>query len=116
MKNRARVVTVVVCIFVFLAIFSYYILQGSFLADDEPSMDVLDAFDIHTIVETIPEGNCYAHRTCGEIIGADCGLAVDGSYLFIDTETKATVGICGGNQSSKSSCPPEEWKCDWTPP
>jgi hypothetical protein len=67
----------------------------------------------------LPEG-CTWDRTCGDLAGVDCGMAVDGPYYYVEARTGDVVETCGGacmggprpEEGLCGECPPRQWTCD----
>lgn len=56
---------------------------------------------------------CHLERECGDMIGIDCGAAVDGPYLYLDKESFEVIARCGGRCDGNPcpDCPPKGWTC-----
>jgi len=56
---------------------------------------------------------CKLERSCGELLGVDCGAAVDGPYYYVQKSDLKTVATCGGACMGGrcTDCPPKAWTC-----
>jgi hypothetical protein len=56
---------------------------------------------------------CKLERSCGELLGVDCGAAVDGPYYYVQRADLKTVSTCGGACMGGrcTDCPPKAWTC-----
>ena len=56
---------------------------------------------------------CKLERSCGELLGVDCGAAVDGPYSYVQRADLKTVATCGGACMTGrcTDCPPKAWTC-----
>lgn len=55
---------------------------------------------------------CKYERACGELVGVDCGAAVDGPYYYVTRKDLTTVSTCGGAcRRGCTDCPPKAWTC-----
>ena len=55
---------------------------------------------------------CSYERACGELVGVDCGAAVDGPYYYVTRKDLTTVSTCGGAcRMGCTDCPPKAWTC-----
>lgn len=50
---------------------------------------------------------------CGNLVGVDCGAAIDGPYYYVKRDTGKIVSYCGGYcmDGKCTNCPPREWTC-----
>ena len=64
------------------------------------------------IQETFGE-RCKFERECGDMIGVDCGAAVDGPYYYAKKDTLEKISTCGGAcRGGCTDCPPKGWSCE----
>lgn len=55
---------------------------------------------------------CRPERTCGELLGVDCGAAVDGPYYYVQRADLKKISTCGGAcMRGCTDCPPKAWTC-----
>lgn len=56
---------------------------------------------------------CKLERSCGDLLGVDCGAAVDGPYYYAQRSDLKTVSTCGGACMGGrcTDCPPKAWTC-----
>lgn len=56
---------------------------------------------------------CKLERSCGDLLGVDCGAAVDGPYYYVQRADLKTVATCGGACMTGrcTDCPPKAWTC-----
>ncbi len=55
---------------------------------------------------------CKYERACGDLVGVDCGAAVDGPYYYVTRKDLTTVSTCGGAcRRGCTDCPPKAWTC-----
>lgn len=56
---------------------------------------------------------CKLERSCGDLLGVDCGAALDGPYYYAQRSDLKTVSTCGGACMGGrcTDCPPKAWTC-----
>ncbi len=56
---------------------------------------------------------CRLERSCGELLGIDCGAAVDGPYFYAQKSDLKVISTCGGAcmVGRCTNCPPAKWTC-----
>lgn len=56
---------------------------------------------------------CKLERSCGDLLGVDCGAALDGPYYYVQRSDLKTVSTCGGACMGGrcTDCPPKAWTC-----
>lgn len=55
---------------------------------------------------------CKYERACGDLVGIDCGAAVDGPYYYATRKDLEKVATCGGAcRRGCTDCPPKAWTC-----
>lgn len=82
------------------------------------SADADENGQTHVDLSALPNG-CVVDETCGNLVGVDCGSAVDGPYYYLEKDTSRIVETCGGacmggpkpDQDVCVECPPREWNC-----
>ncbi len=56
---------------------------------------------------------CEIHSSCSYLVKVDCGVAVDGPWVFVDSRSSRIVAACSYMlpPQARPNCPPLEWTC-----
>lgn len=78
----------------------------------QPRPEPIDDPALTTRVQERFGERCRPERTCGELLGIDCGAAVDGPYYYVQKTDLKKISTCGGAcMRGCTDCPPKAWTC-----
>lgn len=78
----------------------------------QPRPEPIDDPALTTRVQERFGERCRPERTCGELLGIDCGAAVDGPYYYVQKTDLKQISTCGGAcMRGCTDCPPKAWTC-----
>lgn len=76
---------------------------------------VASADDIESLNPAIQRhfgDHCRVQRVCKDMVGVDCMVQADGTYLYLNWETGRILSMCGIFQGNRyRSCRPRAWDC-----
>lgn len=77
-----------------------------------PEPEPIDDPALTTRVQERFGERCRPERFCGELLGVDCGAAVDGPYYYVQKTDLKPISTCGGAcMRGCTNCPPKAWTC-----